>query len=80
MTPPLRKRLLSPTEGPRPRRPPTPPPPEPEPGSSWTDAKVNAVLEGFRSSVQNAARKHGVDPSEVSSLVRDYLCDPDAGG
>src|SRR5687767_8566834 len=70
MTPPPRRKLLSPTEGPRPpRRPPHASPEPSEPESSWTEAKVRAVLEAYRSFVQNAARKHGVAPQEVAALV-----------
>jgi len=73
---PRRGKPLSPPEGPRPRRRPSAGCAGP-PSSPWTEAKVQAVLDAYRSFVQNAARKHGVDASEVSSLVRDHLCDPD---
>jgi hypothetical protein len=76
--PPLRRRLPSPTDGPRPPRRPAPAP-EPAP-SPWTEAKARAVLDAFRSFVGNAARKHGVDPSEVAALVFDHLSDPDPDG
>lgn len=75
MTPPLRKKLLSPTEGPRPPRPPAPV--RSEPPSSWDDAKVKIVLDAFRSFVSNSAKKHGVPAEEVHSLVKDHLLDPD---
>jgi hypothetical protein len=41
---------------------------------------VRSVLEAYRSFVLNAARKHQVHPSEVESLIRDHLSDPDPGG
>ena len=78
MPPPLRRKPLSPTEGPRPPRRPAPSPSEPE--SSWTEAKARAVLDAYRSFVMNAAKKHGVAASEVAALVRDHLCDADPGG
>jgi hypothetical protein len=78
MPPPLRRKLLSPADGPRPPRRLPHAPPEP-PGSAWTEAKVKAVLDAYRSFLLNAARKHGVDPAEVASLLRDHLCDPDPG-
>jgi hypothetical protein len=65
MPPPLRRRLSSPTPG-----------PPPSPQSVWTPAKEKAVLEGFRSYVANAAKKHGIPPDEVTSLIKDHLSDP----
>ena len=44
MTLPLRKKLLSPTEGPRPPRRPIPVPAPAEPESPWTEAKARAIL------------------------------------
>ena len=79
MTPPLRKKLKSATEGPRPPRKAAPKPPA-EPESAWTEAKARAILDAFRSFLGNAARKHQVDPSEVAALVRDHLLDPDPDG
>jgi hypothetical protein len=60
--PPLRRRMPS--------------APPPRPPSVWTPEKVKAVLDAFRSFVGNSAKKHGVDPSEVASLVFDHLADP----
>ncbi len=59
--PPLRRRLAS---------------PPPRPQSAWTPEKIKAVLDAFRSFVGNSAKKHGVEPSEVASLVFDHLADP----
>jgi hypothetical protein len=51
-------------------------PPSPRPPSVWTPEKEKAVLDSFRSSVANAAKKHQLPPEEVAALVRDHLCDP----
>jgi hypothetical protein len=62
------------------RRKPSSPGPPAEPETRWTEDKIKAVLDAFRSFVGNAAKKHGVDPAEVAALVRDHLCDPDGEG
>jgi hypothetical protein len=55
----------------------TPARPEPPPASAWTEAKVKAVLDALNTFVHNHARKHGVTPVEVWSLIRDEALDPE---
>jgi hypothetical protein len=56
------------------RRSPNSPPTRPQ--SVWTPEKVEAVLAAYRSFIANAAKKHGIPPAEIESLVRDHQCDP----
>jgi hypothetical protein len=50
---------------------------EPQPASVWTEAKIKAVLEALNTFVYNHAKKHGVPPAEVWSLIRDEALDPE---
>ena len=51
--------------------------PAPQSASVWTEAKVKAVLDALNTFVHNHARKHGVPPAEVWSLIRDEALDPE---
>jgi hypothetical protein len=51
--------------------------PEPQSASVWTEAKVKAVLDALNTFVYNHAKKHGVSPAEVWSLIRDEALNPE---